>query len=58
MDRKVAECLPRMQVSFIDYVVRPLVSLLVDFRPECAPCLGNLLQNRETWQKFLDESAD
>ena len=58
MDRDSPEALPRMQISFLDYVVEPLSSRLVAFLPDTNEVLTNLQNNRTTWAKYLENASD
>ncbi len=46
----------KMEISFLDYVVKPLYKTLVDAVPSLRPCLALIDANRDAWAS-LQEAA-
>jgi hypothetical protein len=53
MDRDSPEVLPQMQLNFVDYLVKPLFSMLVKTLPRTEECITNLCANRNAWSECL-----
>lgn len=53
MDSENSQPLPKMQMSFIDFIVTPLYSHLAQVLPATQSCSNSLLLNRQQWQVLL-----
>ncbi|VDK71405.1 unnamed protein product [Litomosoides sigmodontis] len=58
MDRKRANELPQMQVTFMKYICVPCYELIVTILPECQQLLERCLYNMKKWQEIADEQKE
>eukprot|EP00744_Colponema_vietnamica_P005542 GILI01008114.1.p1 GENE.GILI01008114.1~~GILI01008114.1.p1 ORF type:complete len:146 (+),score=14.43 GILI01008114.1:26-439(+) len=54
MDRRKERLdFPQGQISFMNFIVIPMVELMSELLPELEPAVGLCQRNKEEWQQFL-----
>ncbi|VDN03482.1 unnamed protein product [Thelazia callipaeda] len=58
MDRRKANEMPQMQVSFMQDICTPCYELIASIIPECQPLLDRCLSNTKKWQELAAEQKE